>query len=44
VSLRDSAESSDFDYQCLEDKAAFKWTDPWYIPVEAIRNYFGEKV
>lgn len=42
--FREFADPPDFSSESLLDEAAFQWKLPWFIPIEAIRDYFGEKV
>lgn len=46
MDLSDEAESTDFDSDgsCLEKETKFNYKRPWYINIETIRNYFGEKI
>lgn len=42
--LADEAESTDFDSDSLEKESHFNIRVPWFIPVDSLRDYFGEKV
>ena len=46
VMMADEAEKTDFDTDgtSLTDDVEFNWSKPWEISVEALRNYFGEKI
>lgn len=46
MDLSDEAESTDFDSDgsCLEEETKFNYKRPWYVNIETIRNYFGEKI
>lgn len=44
VSLKDEAEGADFDGDPLAEEAKFHWCPPWTLPIDVIRDYFGEKV
>ena len=46
MDLSDEAESTDFDSDgsYLEIETKFNYKRPWYINIETIRNYFGEKI
>ena len=46
MDLSDEAESTDFDSDgsCLEIETKFNYKRPWYVNIETIRNYFGEKI
>ena len=45
-SLAKQAESTDFnsDGSCFDVETAFNIKYPWYLNIETIRNYFGEKI
>ena len=42
--MQDEAESTDFDAESLEEEAAFNYRVPWQIPINTMRDYFGEKI
>ncbi len=42
--MKENAETSDFLEQRLVDDLRFLWTRPWSISVDAVRDYFGEKI
>ncbi|CAD8121664.1 unnamed protein product [Paramecium sonneborni] len=42
--LADEAESTDFDSESLEKESQFNYRVPWDIPIDSIRDYFGEKI
>lgn len=42
--LADEAESTDFDSDSLEKESHFNLRVPWFIPIDSMRDYFGEKV
>jgi anoctamin-10 len=42
--MADEAESTDFDAQSLEEEAKFNFKIPWEIPIDSMRDYFGEKI
>lgn len=46
MDLADEAENTDFnsDGSCFEKETLFEIRRPWYISIETIRNYFGEKI
>ena len=44
IALKDEAEGSDFDGDSLADETAFKYMPPWQLNIEALRDYFGEKI
>lgn len=46
MELADEAENTDFnsDGSCFTKETAFNLRRPWYISVETVRNYFGEKI
>ena len=43
-SMKDEAEASDFDADPLELEAQFNILIPWFIPIDVIRDYYGEKI
>ena len=42
--MEDEAEASDFDADPLEKEAQFNFLIPWFIPIDVIRDYYGEKI
>ena len=42
--MRDEAEATDFDAESLEEESKFNYRMPWEIPIDSIRDYFGEKI
>lgn len=42
--MQDEAESTDFDAESLEEEARFNYRIPWHIPIDTIRDYYGEKI
>ena len=46
MDLSDEAENTDFnsDGSCLEKETQLNWKWPWYLSIETMRNYFGEKI
>ncbi|CAD8202207.1 unnamed protein product [Paramecium octaurelia] len=42
--LADEAESTDFDSESLEKESGFNPRVPWFVPIDSIRDYFGEKI
>lgn len=44
MSVQDEAESTDFDSECLKEQTRFHCCYPWFIPIDSIRDYFGEKI
>ena len=42
--LADEAESTDFDSDSLIKETVFNYRWPWFIQIDAIRDYFGEKI
>lgn len=42
--FQEHAEVSDFAEQPLTEDLKIRWWTPWWLPVEAIRDYFGEKI
>ena len=46
MDLSDEAESTDFDSDgsCLEKETQFNFKRPWFISIDTMRNYFGEKI
>ncbi|CAD8205990.1 unnamed protein product [Paramecium pentaurelia] len=44
VSLKDEAERADFDSDCLVQECKFQWCPPWTLPIDSMRDYFGEKI
>ena len=44
LSMSDEAEATDFDTKSLINLTVFNWRRPWDVNIEAIRNYFGEKI
>ena len=42
--MADEAESTDFDSESLEKESQFNYRVPWFIPIDSIRDYFGEKI
>ena len=42
--MKEKAEVSDFLEQSLIEDLKFNWKSPWIIPLDAIRDYFGEKI
>lgn len=44
LAMRDEAEATDFDAESLEEESKFNYKIPWEIPIDSIRDYFGEKI
>ena len=42
--MKENAEVSDFLEQRLRDDLRFQFLRPWYISIDALRDYFGEKI
>ena len=42
--MKENAETSDFLEQRLVDDLRFHWFHPWHISIDALRDYFGEKI
>jgi anoctamin-10 len=42
--LKDEAEPTDFDSASLDKSSAFNLRIPWFIPINSMRDYFGEKI
>ncbi|CAD8200754.1 unnamed protein product [Paramecium pentaurelia] len=42
--LADEAESTDFDSESLVQESQFNYRIPWFVPIDSIRDYFGEKI
>ena len=42
--MADEAEGSDFDSESLEHETAFDYNIPWKLPIDTMRDYFGEKI
>lgn len=42
--MEDEAESTDFDSESVDEEAKFNKSIPWDIPIDTIRDYFGEKI
>ena len=44
TSLKDEAEATDFDSESLVERTTIDFKKPWELPINTIRDYFGEKV
>lgn len=42
--LQDEAEGADFDEDSVSEETKFDIKKPWDIPIDSIRDYFGEKL
>ena len=42
--MQDEAEGADFDSESLQEETAFDFNNPWKLPIDTLRDYFGEKV
>ena len=42
--MEDEAESTDFDSESVEEESAFNPRKPWSLPIDTMRDYFGEKI
>lgn len=42
--MKDESESTDFDIQSLDELAGFNYKIPWSLPIDSMRDYFGEKI
>jgi hypothetical protein len=42
--LADEAEATDFDCESIEQSTEIDWLQPWVIPIDILRDYFGEKI
>ena len=42
--MSDEAESSDFDDASVIEETVFDWKKPWFIEIDTIKDYFGEKI
>ena len=43
-SLKDEAESTDFDSESLKEETEFNYKLPWFVQIDTVRDYFGEKI
>jgi anoctamin-10 len=42
--MADEAEPTDFDAESLNEESKFNPKIPWAIPIDTMRDYFGEKI